>query len=127
MEPFSVTMVVNFAAQFLSVVASSVGFMISTFATADPVVNFLSGQLCAQSRALSRMIGQYRRQPSSVTPKTLHDEIVKTRQTFAIAKSAVEQSRHSIAADSYFGIAVMEYLRANSEAAAVLPNPAKAA
>ena len=111
----------------LSVVVFRLGCMFSTFATADPVVNFLSLQLVSQSRALSRLIDQYRRQPSAVAPKAIHDEIVKARQTFAIAKAAVEQSRHSVAADSCFGIAVMDYLRANSEAAAALPNPAKAA
>jgi len=97
--------------------------MITAYATNDPVVDFLSDQLTVHSRTLLHLIEKRRRMPNSVALEDISETAIRTRHTFALAKAAAERSRHTISSDSCFGQAVMDYIKASSEARGALPNP----
>lgn len=101
--------------------------MISTRTTHDPVVDFLSDQLTVHSRTLLRLVEQHRAAPYSVALSDISTESLRARHTFMLTKTAAERSPHTISSDSCFGQALMEYIRASSEARGALPNPAEAA
>lgn len=101
--------------------------MISTGTTHDPVVDFLSDQLKVHSRTLLSLVQRHRDAPYSVAMKDISTESLRARHTFMLTKTAAERSRHTISSDSCFGQALMEYIRASSQAREALSNPAEAA